>query len=82
LPKIEGKKVKMRGKSFKMPTKEEDMLMTVWDLEVAYLTINVKLQLQSVSALSMSSDQTALCVAGKDIQGRDLIFVYAFQELV
>lgn len=35
----------MKGKSFKMLAKEEDMLMTVWDLEVTYLTINVKLQL-------------------------------------
>jgi hypothetical protein len=30
----------------------------------------------------MSSDTTALSVSGKDVQGRDLILVYAFQELI
>jgi len=40
--------------------------MTIWDLEVATIVINVKPPLSSLRNMSISSDQSALSASGKD----------------
>lgn len=55
-----------------------DIVMSVWDLDAEVIVIQTKPPLQSVSNISMISDQSALCLSGKDLQGRELILMYAF----
>jgi len=55
-----------------------EIVMSVWDLDAEVIVIQTKPPLQSVSNISMISDQSALCLSGKDLQGRELILMYAF----
>ena len=57
-------------------------LLTLWCLEQAKPLTSVKPPLQSIKNLQISPDQSALCLSGKDNQGRELILIYSFQDLV
>lgn len=59
-----------------------DLVMSVWDLDAEAIVIQTKPPLQSASNISINADQSALCLSGRDLQGRELILMYAFQDMV
>lgn len=68
----------LNGKTLKSGAPGTDILITVWCLETAKVVMSVKPPLQVLRNLTMSSDNVALCMSGKDAQGRELILVYSF----
>jgi hypothetical protein len=61
---------------------ETELLLAVWCLETSKVVKTLKPPLQRMTNIDISSDQSALAVSGKDVQGRELILIYSFQDLV
>ena len=60
----------------------EDIMVTIWDLDENQEPIfQFRPPLSKMKGVTMSTDESALAIYGKDFQGRELILVYAFQEL-
>lgn len=55
-----------------------DVVFSIWDLESSSIIIQNKPPLLSVQNISVNQDQSALCLSGKDFQGRELILIYSF----
>ena len=70
------------GKTERSGALATEIVVTVWDSEGECIIYQFKPPLISVKNVSISTDQSALCFGGKDTQGRDLILVYSFKDLV
>lgn len=58
-------------------------MVSIWDLEDPSKSVfQFRPPLATLKNASISPDQASLSLNGKDFQGRELILVYAFQELV
>ena len=57
----------------------DDVLATIWDLEETQQPLfQFRPPLAKIKQASLSVEQDALSINGKDFQGRELILVYAF----
>ena len=57
-------------------------MVTVWDLEENQMPVfQFRPPLSKLKGVSLSCDQKALAINGKDFQGRELILIYSFEDL-
>ena len=62
---------------------KDDIMLTIWDLEEWQNSFfSFKPPLATLKNCTLSNDKTALCLNGKDFQGRELILVYSWQDLI
>lgn len=62
---------------------KEDVQVTIWDLdEPDKAVFSFRPPIQELKNASISTDKKNLALSAKDFQGRELILVYAFMELV
>jgi len=58
-------------------------MMTVWDLEENERPIfSFRPSLGKLRNVSVSADAQMLTMSGKDFQGRELILVYSYQDII
>ena len=55
-----------------------ELLLSVWCLETTKVIKNMKPPLHRITNMDISCDAAALCISGKDLQGREQILVYSF----
>lgn len=60
----------------------EDILVTIWDLEENQEPVfQFRPPLGKLKGVTLSRDASGLCIYGKDFQNRELILIYAFQDM-
>ena len=60
----------------------EDILVTIWDLDENQEPVfQFRPPLGKLKGVTLSRDASGLCIYGKDFQNRELILIYAFQDM-